>query len=95
MGLGLDLLMIEDALIVVATFIGVAGHILKKIIQQRETDNTFSIKRYLSEKPYKTAMTVFYAGAGVAGLYYSDTQAIYTAFLAGYAANSVSGASDS
>lgn len=85
----------SNALVILGLLIGIAGHILKKVITRRETDATFSLKQYLTENPYKTAMTVFYAGAALTGLYYSDTQSIYTAILAGFSANSLSGASDS
>lgn len=74
--------------------LGVVGHVLKKVIQQRESDNTFSLRQYLTLYPYKTAMTFFYAAGGVAGLYFSGTAEFYTALLTGFAANSLSGASD-
>lgn len=86
--------MIDELIIAGGTLVGVAGHVLKKVIQQRESDKTFSLKRYLMENPYKTAMTVFYAGGGVAGLYFSDTATFYTAIVTGFAANSLSGKSD-
>ena len=84
-----------DYLIVGAgTLVGVVGHVLKKVITEREKDNTFGIKRFLTMYPYKTIMTVFYAVGGTAGLYFSDTQSFYTALVVGFAANSLSGASD-
>lgn len=81
-------------LIVGGAILGVIGHVLKKVIQQRETDNTFSLHQYLTLYPYKTAMTFFYAAGGVAGLYFSDSASFYTALVTGFAANSLSGASD-
>lgn len=86
--------MIDQVLIVLATVTGVAGHILKKLVQQREQDKTIQLKRYLTENPYKTALTVFYAAGAVAGLYMTETQSVYTALLAGFSANSLSGKSD-
>jgi hypothetical protein len=86
--------MIEHILIVLATAAGVAGHILKKLVQQREADKTLQLQRYLTENLYKTALTVFYAGGAVAGLYMTDTVSAYTALLAGFSANSLSGKSD-
>jgi len=85
---------LNHGLIVGGALLGVIGHVLKKVIQQREADNTFSLKQYLTLYPYKTAMTFFYAAGGVAGLYFSGTEAFYTALLTGFAANSLSGASD-
>lgn len=86
---------IMDYLIVGAGCLsGIAGHVLKKVIQQRESDATFTLKQFLVLYPYKTAMTVFYAVGGTAGLYFSDTASFYTALVVGFAANSLSGASD-
>ena len=76
------------------TLVGVVGHVLKKVITEREKDNTFGVKRFLTLYPYKTVMTLFYAVGCTAGLFYSDTQSFYTALVVGFAANSLSGASD-
>lgn len=73
---------------------GVVGHVLKKVITAREKDSAFGIKQFLTTYPYKTAMTIFYAAAGVGGLYFSDSASFYTALTVGFAANSLSGASD-
>ena len=86
--------MMEHLLIALATIAGIAGHILKKLIQRRESDKTLSLKQYLTANPYKTMMVVFYAGGAVAGLYMTDTATYYTALLAGFSANSLSGKSD-
>ena len=86
--------LLGHGLVAAGAFLGVVGHVLKKIVQQRETDNTFSLNKYLTLYPYKTAMTFFYAVGGVAGLYFSGTAEFYTALLTGFAANSLSGASD-
>lgn len=71
--------------------IGVAAHIVKKVIEMRETDLTFSIKRYLMENPYKTFMVLFYAIGGAAGLAMDGSLTFYTAIVTGAAANSFSG----
>lgn len=76
------------------TLAGVVGHILKKIITEREEHPDFGIKQFLTMYPYKTAMTVFYALGGTAGLYFTDTATFYTALVVGFASNSLSGASD-
>lgn len=86
--------LIEYGFIFLGLVLGVAAHILKKVIQQRENDKTFSLKRYLTENPYKTAMVVFYAGAGAAGLHLDGSLSIYTAMVTGFTANSLSGKSD-
>ena len=84
----------EHALIAVATLAGVIGHILKKLIQVRETTPTMHLKDYLTTNPYKTAMVIFYAFGGVAGLYAMDSVSWYSALITGFAANSLSGKSD-
>ena len=76
------------------TLAGIVGHILKKVIQARENDANFGLKAFLTSYPYKTAMTVFYAIGGTAGLYFTDTATFYTALVVGFAANSLSGKSD-
>ena len=67
---------------------------LKKIVQARETDNTFSLKKYLTLYPYRTALMAFYAVGGTAALYWTGTAEFYTALVTGFAANSLSGAAD-
>jgi hypothetical protein len=74
--------------------LGVAAHVIKKVVTQREHDKTFSLPKYLSENPYRVIMTVFYAAAGVAGLIAAGDVSFYTALVTGFAANSLSGASD-
>ena len=65
--------------------------IVKKVIELRETDITFSLKRYVTENPYKTFMVLVYAVAGAAGLYMDGSLTFYTAVVTGAAANSFSG----
>jgi hypothetical protein len=84
----------DYAVVALGLVLGVAGHILKKIVQQRETDQTVHLKAYLTKHPYKTALMVFYAVGGVSGLYMTDTASFYTALLAGFTANSLSGKVD-
>ena len=86
--------MIEHMMIVGATIAGVVGHILKKLIQEREASPSLQLKGYLMTNPYKTVMVVFYAFGGVAGLYAMDSASWYSALITGFAANSLSGKSD-
>ena len=71
--------------------IGLAAHIVKKVIEMPETDLTFSIKRYLMENPYKTFMVLFYEIGGAAGLAMDGSLTFYTATVTGAGANSFSG----
>lgn len=74
-----------------ALMTGVAAHIVKKVIEERELDKTFSLKRYLSENPYKTFMVIVYAIGGAFGLHMAGDLSVYTALITGAAANSFSG----
>ena len=85
---------IECLIVGSGTMAGVIGHVLKKVIQQRESDTSFGLRQFLTSYPYKTAMTLFYAIGGTAGLYFTDTATFYTALVVGFAANSLSGKSD-
>ena len=84
----------EHVLIGVGTIAGVFGHVLKKLVQERQQNKALHLKQYLTDNPYQTALVVFYAGAAVAGLYMTETQSVYTAIMAGFTANSLSGKSD-
>lgn len=75
-------------------FCGVIGHLLKKIVAERQKNPDFGARRFLAMYPYRTAMTLFYAIGGTAGLYFTDTATFYTAMVVGFASNSLSGASD-
>lgn len=71
--------------------LGITAHIVKKVIELRETDHTFSLKKYLTQNPYKTFMVVFYALGGAAGLYLDGSLTFLSAMVTGAAANSFSG----
>ena len=90
----MEYLTLQNAGVILGLFIGITAHIIKKVVTRRETQKTFSLKQYLQESPYKTAMTFFYGGAGLLGLYAIGDVSIYTAILTGFSANSLSGASD-
>ena len=91
----MEYLTVDNALIGLGLIIGIAAHIVKKVIQQRENgDKGYGIKQFFRDNPYKTFMTFFYGGAGLMGLYVIGDVSIYTAILTGFSANSLSGASD-
>lgn len=73
---------------------GVVGHFLKKIVEARQSDAGYSIRRQFTEKPYKSMLTFFYAGAGLAGLYMAGDVSVYSAVVVGFASNSLSGAGE-
>ncbi len=82
---------LEYLWIILALIGGIAGHIVKKVIERRKTDDTFSMKRLVMEGPYKTFMTLFYAIGGALLLAQMGELSIYTALLTGFSANSLSG----
>jgi len=81
----------ELAIVAAGLLLGIIAHIVKKVIEQRELDKTFSLKRYLVENPYKTFMVLVYAVGGAAGLHMDGSLTLYTAIVTGAAANSFSG----
>lgn len=82
---------LQIAFIALALMFGIIAHIVKKVIEVRESDRTFSMKRYLTENPYKTFMVFFYAIGGAFALHMDGTLSVYTAIVTGFAANSLSG----
>ena len=80
--------------LVIALLAGVVGHVLKKLIQVRNTDKTFSLKKYLVSYPYKTALMVFVAAGVFLHLLDEGTLSVSTAFLAGFSASSAGGSGD-
>ncbi len=82
---------LEYLWIILALIAGITGHIVKKVVVERETDASFNLKRFLVENPYKTFMTLFYAVGGALLLVQLDQLSIYTALLTGFSANSLSG----
>ena len=78
--------------IIVAAFMtlcGVASHVLKQIIQVRQTDETLHIGAYLTKYPYQ--MTLMLVGAIVAFIVLLEMNQLNmaSAFMGGYMANSV------
>lgn len=79
---------------IIALLAGIAGHVLKKVIQLRNTDKTFSLKKYLISYPYKTALMVFVAAGAFLYLLDDGTLSLATAFMAGFSASSAGGTGD-
>ena len=86
--------MIEMLFLISALIAGIAGHVLKKVIQLRNTDKTFSLKKYLIAYPYKTALMVFVAAGAFLYLLDDGTLSYATAFMAGFSASSAGGTGD-
>jgi hypothetical protein len=71
--------------------LGNITHIVKKIVEVRKTDGTFSIKKYLSMYPYKTFLIVMAGIGGYLGLLSANELTYVTSFMAGFVANSLGG----
>ena len=75
-------------------FAGTATHVVKKIVERRKTDETFTFKKWLTAYPYKTILTLMAGLGGYLGLMAAGELTYATAFMAGYMANSLGGAAE-
>jgi len=81
-------------LTILSLLAGTGTHIIKKVVERRKTDETFSLKDFLTKYPYKTALTLMAGVAGFVGLLATGELTYLTAFMAGYMANSLGGAAE-
>lgn len=81
--------MMEHALFLSIMFLGHLSHVLKVVIQLRETDRTMSLRQYIKDRPYKTVLAL--CGSVVGYLILSDTGQLTMvgAMAVGYMADSV------
>ena len=79
---------------IIALIAGTGTHVLKKIIERRKTDETFTFKRWLIAYPYKTILTFMAGVGGYLGFMAVGELTYATAFMAGYMANSLGGAAE-
>ncbi len=80
--------------LMLAMVVGTATHVLKKVVERRKTDNTFSLKKFLTAYPYKTILTLMAGVGGFFGLMAAGELTYASSFLAGYMANSLGGAAE-
>ncbi len=84
-----------DMLILIALLVaGTGTHIVKKVVEKRQTDETFSMKDFLTKYPYKTILTLMAGVGGFLGLMAAGELSEVTAFMTGYMANSLGGAAE-
>lgn len=81
-------------LTILALLAGTFTHVVKKIVQKREKDVTFTLKRWWTDYPYKTVLTVMAGIAGYITLYATDELTVLTSFMTGFMANSLGGTTD-
>jgi hypothetical protein len=82
--------MIEAHVLMIGAMVcGFAGHLLKKVVEQRHTDESFSIAKYLATNPYGVALAFLTAVAGYLAMLNTEHLTPLSAFMAGYMANSM------
>ncbi len=86
--------MLSIVLLILALLAGTATHVLKKVVERRKTDDSFSLTAFLTKYPYKTVLTLMAGVAGFLGLLATGELTYLTAFMAGYMANSLGGAAE-
>lgn len=69
--------------------LGSATHVVKKVIEVRKTDGSFSLVKYVTMYPYKTYMVLMASVGGYLGLLSAGELSYVTAFMAGWLANSL------
>jgi hypothetical protein len=86
--------MMEMLFLVLLLIAGTGTHVLKKIVERRQTDDTFSAKDWLTKYPYKTALTFMAGVGGFLALMAVGELTFVSAFMTGYVANSLGGAAE-
>ncbi len=84
----------ETLYLIAIMLAGSATHIIKKVVERRQTDNEFSLKDYLTKYPYKTVLAVMAGVGGYLGLMAAGELTMVSAYMAGYVANSLGGAAE-
>jgi hypothetical protein len=83
-----------DPWTILTLILGVATHIVKKVVERRKTNETFNMKDWLTKYPYRTVLTLMAGVGGYLGLMAAGELSYASAFLTGYAANSLGGAAE-
>ena len=81
----------EYVWLIVAMIVGTGTHVLKKVVERRKSDDTFTLKAWLTKYPYKTVLTLMAGVGGFLGLMAAGQLTLASAFMAGYMANSLGG----
>lgn len=84
----------ETLILIGLMLAGSATHIIKKVVERRKTDETFSLKDFLTKYPYKTVLTVMAGAGGFLGLMAANELTMVSAYMTGYIANSLGGAAE-
>ncbi len=84
----------ETLILILIMLAGSVTHIVKKVVEKRKTDETFSMKDFLTKYPYKTILAVMAGVGGFLGLAAVGELTYASAFMTGYVANSLGGAAE-
>ena len=84
----------EYIYLILAMVLGTGTHVLKKVVERRKTDDTFTLTAWLTKYPYKTMLTLMAGVGGFLGLMAAGELTYASSFLAGYMANSLGGAAE-
>ena len=84
----------ETFILILIMLAGSATHIVKKVVEKRKTNETFSMKDFLTKYPYKTILAVMAGVGGFLGLAAAGELTQVSAFMTGYVANSLGGAAE-
>jgi hypothetical protein len=88
----MELTIAQYGLLILCLFSGTFTHVIKKIVEMRQTDETFTLKIWLTKYPYKTALTFMAGVGGFLGLMAAGELSYVSSFMVGYMANSLGGA---
>lgn len=84
----------EYVYLILALVVGTGTHVLKKVVERRKTDDTFTLKIWLTKYPYKTGLTLMAGIGGFLGLMAAGELSYASSFMVGYMANSLGGAAE-
>ena len=84
----------ETLYLILLMLAGVGVHIVKKVVERRKTDESFSLKDWLTKYPYKTVMVIAAGAVGFLGLQATGELTMVTAVMTGYMADSLGGAAE-
>ena len=84
----------ETLYLILAMVVGTGTHVLKKVVERRKTDDSFTLTAWLTKYPYKTGLTFMAGVGGFLGLMAMGELTYASAFMAGYMANSLGGAAE-
>ena len=79
----------EHALFLLVMLLGHVAHIIKTVVQLRESDDTISLKKYIIQRPYKTSLALCGSLIGYIMLNDSGQLTLVAAMSVGYMADSV------